>query len=349
MAKKANWSSILTTIIALAIVYGIGTTFFTIEIERLIEQTITPRIVANQTVSELNGELYSGIDQFMESRHVRLIGYICLVTIVVMSALGLFLEKKGLASLGSLGFILSIYAYFVLHMSFLAGLGILTALWSPFWGKLVKLGDIVYLPYVILVYPFSRFGLDIRRFAAYTIGDIGLLIFVLGVISWFYARIIKKNTADFWIYRFTRHPQFLGWILWSYGLMLLVALRRDTPLGAANPGASLPWVLSTLIIICVALSEEIHMRRLTGDEYDYYVRSAPFMIPLPKFLLRGISFPMHLSIRKEYPGNGRELLVVFFTYTVLIIFFSLPFVLLDWPPIGWATWPLFTYLWSNIV
>jgi hypothetical protein len=259
MVNKANWPSILATIIALSIVYGIGTTFFTIELERIIERTITPKIIANQTVSNLKGELYSGVDQFMELRHVRVIGYTCMVVILALSILGLFLEKKGLASIGSLGFILSIYAYFVLHMSFLAGLGVLTALWGPFWGQLVRLGDIAYLPYVIIVYPFSRFGLDIRRFAAYTISDIGLLIFVLGVIAWFYARIIKRNTADFWIYRFTRHPQYLGWILWSYGLMLLVALRRDTPLGTTNPGASLPW--GTIHIdhyLCCTLGRDTH-------------------------------------------------------------------------------------------
>jgi hypothetical protein len=44
---------------------------------------------------------------------------------------------------------------------------------------------------------------------------LGLLIFILGVLAWFYARLEKKGTADFWIYRFSRHPQYLGWIVWS--------------------------------------------------------------------------------------------------------------------------------------
>jgi uncharacterized membrane protein len=85
---------------------------------------------------------------------------------------------------------------------------------------------------LVLVYPFSLAGVDIRRSVASLFITLGLLVFVLGVLAWFYARFQKKGTADFWIYRFARHSQYLGWILWSYGLMLRVALRRDTRLVA---------------------------------------------------------------------------------------------------------------------
>ena len=176
----------------------------------------------------------------MASNHIRAIGFICCALMILLAILGLIVERRGLATLGSIGFILPVYAYFMLHMSFLAGLGILTALWAPFWGDLVKLGDIAYLPYMILVYPFSLIGMDIRKFLAGFIANLGLLIFILGVLAWFYARFKQKNTVDFWIYRFTRHPQYLGWILWSYGLMLRVAHRHDTALQDSNPGASLP-------------------------------------------------------------------------------------------------------------
>jgi protein-S-isoprenylcysteine O-methyltransferase Ste14 len=248
--------------------------------------------------------------------------------------------KRGLASLGSIGFILPIYAYFVMHMSFLAGLQVLTALWLPFWGDLVKLGDIAYLPYMALVYPFSLMGVDLRRFLAGTFASLGLLIFVLGVLAWFYARLQKKGTADFWIYRFTRHPQYLGWIIMSYGLMLRVSQRQDTLLQQTNPGASLPWVLSTLIIVCIALSEEIRMRRLHGPEYERYSSRAPFMLPLPHFLSRALSAPFRLVLRKKRPETGWDLVAAFVIYWALIALLSLPFVLLNWPPGGgWMDWP----------
>jgi protein-S-isoprenylcysteine O-methyltransferase Ste14 len=340
MVARNRLSSALLTLVALAIVYGVGTTFFAIELERLVERTITPHIVASPGVAAMNRQIYSGLDGFMASKHVRAIGWACVALIVLLALVGLVTGKRGLASLGSIGFILPIYAYFVMHMSFLAGLGILTSLWLPFWGDLVKLGDIAYLPYILLVYPFSLFGLDIRRFLAGAFASLGLLVFVLGVLAWFYARFQKKGTADFWIYRFTRHPQYLGWILWSYGLMLSVSQRRDTLLQDTNPGASLPWMISTLIIVCIALSEEVRMRREHGTEYERYASRAPFMVPLPRFLARLISAPFRLVLRKDWPTTGWDLVWTFAIYLAVVVVLSLPFVLFDWPPGGgWMHWP----------
>jgi protein-S-isoprenylcysteine O-methyltransferase Ste14 len=296
--------------------------------------------MAHPEVSDMTREIGSGVYRFMAARHVRLIGYASLAAVVLLALVGLIAGKRTLASLGSVGLILPVYAYFVLHMSFLAGLGILTVLWVPFWGDLVKLGDISYLPYMVVVYPASLAGVDIRRTVAYVASDVGLLILILGVLAWFYARFQKKGTADFWIYRFTRHPQYLGWIVWSYGLMLHVSLRRDTQLQYTNPGASLPWVLSSLIIICVALSEEVRMRRQHGTEYEQYRARAPFMLPLPGTLSRAISAPFRLIRRKGAPETGWDLVWVFLIYLAILMLLSLPFVLLEWPPAGgWRQWP----------
>jgi protein-S-isoprenylcysteine O-methyltransferase Ste14 len=340
MLKRGTWISVVLTLLALAIVYSTGMTFLTMELERLIERRITPRIMANPEVAEVTQEIGSGVHRFMVAKHVRAIGFACLALVVLLALVGLFAGKRALASLGSIGLILPVYAYFVLHMSFLAGLGILTALWMPFWGGLVKLGDIAYLPYMIVIYPFSLTGMDVRRTVAYLASDLGLLILILGVLAWFYARFQKKGTADFWIYRFTRHPQYLGWIVWSYGLMLHVSLRRDTQLQYTNPGASLPWVISSLIIVCIALSEEIRMRRRHGQEYEQYRARAPFLLPLPRPLSRAISAPFRLIRRKDAPETGWDLMWVFVIYLALLVLLSLPFVLLDWPPgSGWKQWP----------
>jgi protein-S-isoprenylcysteine O-methyltransferase Ste14 len=341
VTKERKWPSIVLTLLALAIVYTMGTTFFTIELERLVERTITPLVATSSGVRVVSREIYSGIDQFMASRRVRVIGYASFALVVLLALVGLIVGKRELAFLGSVGFILPVYAYFVLHMSFLAGLQILTALWVPFWGNVVRLGDVAYVPYMALVYPCSLLDVDVRRFLAGLFVSLGLLVFVLGVLAWFYARFQRKGTADFWIYRFTRHPQYLGWIVWSYGLMVRVALRRDTALGQANPGASLPWVVSTLIIICIALSEEVRMRHQRGEEYERYCNGAPFMLPLPGCLSRVISAPFQLVRRKERPETGWDLVWTFVIYLPIICLLSLPFVVLDWPPGGgWAKWPL---------
>lgn len=340
MSKRSRWPATVLTLLALAIVYGMGTTFFTLELERLVERTVTPYIVASSDVEAINRDVYSGLDAFITGKHVRAIGYTSFAAVVLLALVGLITQHRQLACLGSVGFILPIYAYFVLHMSFLAGLGVLTALWAPLWGDAVRLGDVAYLPYMVLVYPMSLIGIDIRQALAGLLVSLGLLLFVLGVLAWFYARFQKRGMADFWIYRFTRHPQYLGWIVWSYGLMLRVALRRDTALHQANPGASLPWVLSTLIIICVALSEENRMLSEDGEDYARYSSRAPFMIPLPAIVARVSSAPFKLVRGKERPETGLDLACVFAVYLVVVCVLSLPFVVLGWPaPGGWAKWP----------
>ena len=340
MKARVNWPSILLTLLALAIVYGVGSAFFVVEIERLIERSITPHILASPGISILGQEIFSGVDEFMTSNHIRLIGYTCIAVVILLGLVGLVTKRRTLTSLGSLGFILPIYAYFVLHMSFLAGLGVLTALWTPFWGNLVKLGDIAYLPYMALVYPFSLIGWDIRSEVSGLFAGLGLLIFILGILAWFYSRIQKKETADFWIYRLTRHPQYLGWIIWSYGLMLRVGLRHDTALQGPNPGASFPWMISTLFIICVALSEEIQMRKKDSMVYEHYSDRTSFLFPIPGFMTRMIRYPFKLLTKRDRPQTRWDLLWVFLIYLSLTMLFSLPFVLLKLPPqAGWMTWP----------
>lgn len=330
------------TIVALTIVYALGMTFVTVEIERFIERTITPQILSNANINAMQHAIFTDYEAFMQSHYIRVVGYACIVLVILLTVVGLLTKKRRLASLGSAGSILTIYAYFVIHMSFLAGLGALAGLWTPFWGNLVKLGDIVYLPYMSLVFPFSLAGIDIRMSLARLLTDLGLLIFVLGILAWFYARFQRERMADFWIYRFTRHPQYLGWIVWSYGLMLRASISRGIPLGHANPGASFPWVLSTLIIICIALAEEIDMRREHGEVYEQYQSNAPFIMPLPKLVSRVLSAPFRLVMRKAQPENRWDVVWTFFIYLAFVGLLSMPFVLLGWPPGGgWMDWPVF--------
>jgi protein-S-isoprenylcysteine O-methyltransferase Ste14 len=323
-------------LVLLAVVFTVALTFATVEAPRVLSRIIRENFNVPDPHPVIEPEV---IDDFMSTNHVRLIGYSCLAVVVVLIVVGLVTEKRGLSSLGAIAFFLPTFGYFAGYMFFLAGLGMLRALWLPFWGQLLKLGDIALAPYVILVYPFALLGVDIRRALAYLAIGLGLLIFLLGTLAWFYAKLQGKGTVDFWLYRLSRHPQYLGWIVWSYGLMLL-AIQAPIPLGGENPGASLPWLISAVIIACVALGEEIRMSREAGEEYEAYRNSAPFMLPLPGFICRIVSAPMRLVLRKRYPGNGRELVIVFVVYAAIFVLLSLPFVLLKWPPhLGWSDWP----------
>jgi hypothetical protein len=107
-----------------------------------------------------------------------------------------------------------------------------------------------------------------------------------------------------------------------------------------NPGASLSWVVSTLIVICIALSEEIVMRRQRIGAYERYASGAPFMLPLPGAVSRAISLPFRLVRGRERAETGWDLVWTFAIYLPVVCLLSLPFLILDWPGEGgWATWP----------
>lgn len=272
----------------------------------------------------------------------RPIGYACLAVIAILIAAGFMTGKRKLSIFGSFAFFLPTFGYFFASMFFLAGLGILRIPFIPFWDpsiNLMNLGDISYLPYMAVVYPSWLAGVDIRMAISWVAVGLGLFIFVLGTITWFYGRVQGRKTVDFWIYRYTRHPQYLGFMIWSYGVML-VAAQQPVPMGGTNPGASLPWLLTSLVIICIALAEENKMRKEDRERYLQYTASAPFMFPIPKSAATLMTSPIRCLLKKNRPETGKELLVTFAVYAVLLILLSLPFVLLDWPHgIGWSNWP----------
>jgi protein-S-isoprenylcysteine O-methyltransferase Ste14 len=322
---------------ALAVVFTIGLTFATLQL---------PRIVGNWL-----SNYFPDIHPVMEPERVaefmtvaRPIGYACLAIIAILIVAGLVTSKRKLSILGSFAFFLPTFGYFFASMFFLAGLGILRVPFIPFWDpstNLMAFGDISYLPYMAFVYPFWLGGIDIREALAWIAIGLGLFIFVLGTIAWFYGKVQKRKTVDFWIYRYSRHPQYLGFIVWSYGVVLFAA-QQPVPMGGSNPGASLPWLLTSLVVICIALAEENRMRKQDSERYSQYTTRAPFMFRVPRFVSAVAAFPMKLLLKKTRPETGKELVATLVVYATLLILLSSPFVLLDFPPgIGWSGWPGF--------
>jgi len=321
---------------ALAVVFTVALTFATLEGPRLVSQFIQ----AHSDVPDLNPAVRPElVEAFMSRYHVRLVGYACLALVAVLIVVGFLSEKTGFSSLGAMAFFLPTFGYFAAYMFFLAGLGLLRALWLPFWGPWLKLGDIAMVPYMAVVYPFARIGVDVHRDVAYLAIVLGLLAFVAGTLAWFYAKLQRQGTARWWPYRFSRHPQYLGWMVWSYGLMLLAA-QAPVPFGGQNPGASLPWLISSLVIVCVALGEELSMSGQHGPEYEAYRSSTPFLLPLPGAVSALLAAPARWVLKADRPSKRSQLLVIFLVYAALLMLCSLPFVLLNWPPgLGWTSWP----------
>jgi len=331
----------IVLLVGLAIVFTVGLSFATLAIPQLLGAAL-------RGIIPDPGYDPNAIEKFIQDHHIRAIGYTCLGTIFGLIVAGFLTGKRSLASAGAILMFLPTFGYFASSMFFLAGLGILRVPWMPIWDAsfdLLKLGDIVYLPYMIVVYPLSLVlgsptpeG-DFREVIGVSLVGIGLFIFLLGTITWLYGKYQKKDVIDFWIYRYSRHPQYLGFIIWSYGVMILAAL---TPVvrGGVNPGASLPWLLSSLVIIGIALNEEIVMVKKYGQVYQEYQKHAPFMLPAGRFISSTISAPARMLFHANLPRNRAEIAIILAIYFAFLLLVSLPFVLLHWPPLpGWSSWP----------
>ena len=193
-----------------------------------------------------------------------------------------------------------------------------------------------------VVYPFSLVGIDVRNVIAYLCVGVGFFLFVLGIVAWFYGKSSRRETVTFWIYRYSRHPQYLGFIIWSFGVMLLASFK-PVPWGGQNPGASLPWLISTLVVICMALWEEVKMSRADKEAYLKYREGAPFMFPIPRLLVSAVTFPVRVLFKRSHPENRKEVIGTFAAYALILLSLSGVFLTI-WHPRqdsgqNWYLWP----------
>jgi HEAT repeat protein/protein-S-isoprenylcysteine O-methyltransferase Ste14 len=318
MTTKTQTKSLLFLTL-LALIFTAGLTFASIELPRLLDAFVGQNIDTLDAATGLNELSDYKTELYLQYFHLRLVGYVCLAAIVILIVVGFVTEKTGWASAGALVLFLPVFGHFAATMFFLGGLGFLRLIWLPALDasfNLFRLGEIINLPYEILVYIASSVGLSSGPHLSYGIIGLGLLIFFVGTLTWFFARIQKKDVADFWVYRFSRHPQYLGWIAWSYGVMYLPGPNIRLCYELSN---SLPWLLSTMIIIGVAMLEELKMNRVYGETYKSYRKRAPFLFPLPRFLSAAFTFPLRLMFKKDHPERKREIVAVLAFYTCLCL------------------------------
>jgi HEAT repeat protein/protein-S-isoprenylcysteine O-methyltransferase Ste14 len=326
MAQK-KWISGLLMIL-LAVIFSLGLTFASVELPGLLNKSLYSTVPALDGDSHADESAVIRTELFLRHYHLRLIGYICFGLMIALIAAGFITGKKGLASAGALLMFLPVFAQFAAVMFFLAGLGVLNVLWMPVLDisfNAGQLGDIVYLPYRLLRSLFLKIGVDVHYPLVYFLIGTGLLLFIIGTYTWFVSRQRKKDMADFWIYRISRHPQYLGWIIWSYG-MLLALMRVNYPKRSWGIAASLPWMLSAIVIIGVALLEERKMKNHLGNQYERYRKKTPFLIPLPKFLSKLFALPTRLLFKKKFPQRKGEIALVLSIYTLLLVGLSFVYV-----------------------
>ena len=319
MNIKSSHGLLLTL---LALIFTIGLTFSSVELPRLVDSYISQNFNFPNIGTGSGAESDFKTNVYFDYYHIRLIGYICFAIVIILIVTGFITERIGLSSTGAILLFLPVFGHFALTMFFLGGLGFMRLIWLPFLDisfDVLRLGDIVLLPYNLLLKVAALLGLSIWKELPYLITAFGIMVFMAGTLTWFYSKLQRKAVADFWIYRISRHPQYLGWIIWSYGIIFFQGPNIKKMFGISN---TLPWLLMTMIIIGVALLEELKMRREQGEEYTFYCRRAPFMFPLPSFISGMISLPLRIFFRKKQFERKREILTVLVLYTALFMVIS---------------------------
>ncbi|MFX0016844.1 MAG: hypothetical protein ACFFB2_16870 [Promethearchaeota archaeon] len=270
---------------------------------------------------------------------LRPIGYMCFFGVLILIFLGFLSKRFKLTFLGSLTFYLPIFGHFAATMFLFAGIGVLRIFWMPllesslFSIDLLKLGEVVLLPYYLLKEIISDLGGGnpsfISKFAfnfSNSMIGLGILIFLFSTMTWIYGRYTSQTLLlDLWIYKYSRHPQYLGLLVWSYGLLVQVG-SLSYPKGGYVPTPSLPWVIFIFIIIGVALQEELNLLEEFPDAYTAYCQKTSFILPLPKLITISITKMNSFFLRKARPERGKDIILilgVYFGILTILSFFLL--------------------------
>lgn len=308
----------------LALVFSIALMFTFVMLPVWLDALMQERVGfpgMDQGIDETSGYLS---DLYIEALYLRWIGYASLGIIALFIILGFVTKKSGWAWAGAITIFLPVFGQFALSMFFLAGLGILRTGWLPFmdisWNVL-DLGKVIYIPYWILMGFFRLFGWYAHDFIAWAFMASGAFLFVLGVMEWFIARFGKNRVAINSIYKISRHPQYLGWILWSYGFMLFSMYINNMKKTWGMP-SSFPWLLMTVIIIAICMLEELKMNDRHGERYMAYRRETPFLVPLPRWLSELTRLPARMLIRKKRPENNWDILKITGVYLLTLMLIS---------------------------
>lgn len=312
-------SLILTSI---AIIFTIALTFASFEIPNILDNLLHEKaqFVNVQTgggpLQEIKTEL------FISHFRLRTIGYTALLIVAVLIIIGFVTEKTGLTSLGAFALFIPVFGHFAATMFFLGGLGFLRLLWLPGLDisfEIMRLGDAVFIPYRIILDAFNFIGINLFKILPYFFIVLGLFIFCFSTIIWLNTYYKQRGIARIWLYKYSRHPQYLGWILWSYGILLMPGANMKQYYSLSN---SLPWLISTLIIIGVAMIEEIKMSKRYGQEFENYRSASYFMLPFPKYFCKVFSSPFRFFFKKNYPTRKLEIFNVLLFYFLLTIFIT---------------------------
>jgi len=270
-----------------------------------------------------------------------IIGLLAFILSIVFIILGFMARWTKFGLIGVLTLYLPVFSGFASTMFLFAGLGVLRYIWYPItrifggYAGVLSIGySLLILPLLIVSFPFLVSDL-LQITVQATITALGVMVFVIifigfiiltvSVATWLYYRLSSAGIIKQGIYRYSRHPQYLGLLLWCYSLLHLYSIPGSF---AHTPPPALPYLILLFTIIGIALVEEQRLIERYGDEYTNYRKQTPFLIPLPKVVKNFILWIPRRVIGKDLPETRIEVIKVITVYLLILALLSMPFDLL---------------------
>ena len=204
------------------------------------------------------------------------------------------LKKKARTALEKYG------GYIILIIQDVPGLGI--------WVGFMSIPLLLYLITLVGAFPYSIASVVFTFFviSGYFIFErvliiVGLSIFLYS--TYFLRKEQRNGLVTTGPYKYVRHPQYLGILLFTIGLTSWSFVIAATTYGVTFWQAILGfyfdpikiWYAEFVLYILVALIEETHLTKKFGEEYKKYRVKTPFLIP-------GIKFRGNLYIQIIFAG-----------------------------------------------
>lgn len=328
-----NTKSLILLSIIFSAIFTITLLYSTIELPHLINKFLLD-------VFPDYGFQWNEAEKFINS--IRPISYACFIATIFLIIIGFILKKSQLSFLGSFVLYLPTFSYFASVMFFLTGIGIIRILWLPIielfpgsWPEKIyaasyflELGDFIYMPYDMLRFIFMNLAKDFPLYIFdntffYLLVYLSSILFFLSCTSWFYAKFKGLKIIDFFIYKYSRHPQYLSFLIWSYGILIYDKYVFYPPKGGYFASPPIFWLIVTFIILGLALYEEKRMVKNYGKIYIEYRNKSFFMLPLPKIVSNLILFPIKLIFKKDYPEKMIEISSILIIYFLILIIISI--------------------------
>lgn len=306
----------------LAFIFSVALIFATIELPHVFDRLIQSKIDFPGFDHKSSTFHLSKSELYIQHYHIKELGYLCLFIVFVFIVLGFVTDKLKLSIVGAFVLFLPVFGHFTATMFFLAGLGFLRFIWVPFNDIspiLMHLGDVILLPHKWIVSLGRFWGVDLTMPLAIFLIICGILLFVFGVCVWINSKFNNGSIATDWIYKFTRHPQYLGWILWTYGFFIIPVESQKRTWEYPD---SLPLLLTIMIILAISFFEELKMSKKYGAEYNEFKSKTCFMLPLNAFQKKIIKHPIKLFFNSWHINSKIRIIVFIVYYTVLLMFTS---------------------------